>query len=74
MDLSDVCKKAAKDLGYDYDEVYKIAKYQFDFIAQVMKDDTDFHDILINSTFRFKLKNRFKNEYDVNISSRSSDC
>lgn len=65
--MSDVCKKTAKRLGYDYSEVYDTAKFQFDFIAQVMKDDTDFHDVLINNTFRFKLKNRFKNEHTIGI-------
>lgn len=62
MNLSDVCKKAAKNLNEDKDLVYEMAKFQFDFVAQVMKDKTDFHDVLINNTFRFKLKNRFKNE------------
>lgn len=62
MNLSDVCKVVSKNLGIDYNEVYDVAKFQFDFIADVMKDKTDNHDILINNTFRFKLKNRFKNE------------
>lgn len=62
MNLSDACKQVSKGLNIDYNEVYKIAKFQFDFIVDVMKDKDDYHDILINNTFRFKLKNRFKHE------------
>lgn len=62
MNLSEACKKVSKELGIDYNEVYDTAKFQFDFIAQVMKDKEDEHDVLINNTFRFRLKNRFKHE------------
>lgn len=66
MNISDVCKKVSKDLGIEYQQVYEIAKFQFDFIAQVMKDELDEHDVLINNAFRFRLKNRFKHENNGN--------
>lgn len=34
--------------------------HQFQFVVDVMKDQDDTRDVLINKLFRFKLKNRFK--------------
>lgn len=60
MTLNDICKKVAKDLNEDLDLVTEIGKFQFKFITDVMKDDTDIHDILINKLIKFKLKTRYK--------------
>lgn len=60
MTLNDICKKVSKDLNEDLDLVTKIGKFQFKFITDVMKDDTDIHDILINKLIKFKLKKRYK--------------
>lgn len=60
MTLNDICKKVAKDLNEDLDLVTEIGKFQFKFITDVMKDDTDVHDILINKLIKFKLKKRYK--------------
>lgn len=60
MTLNDICKKVAKDLNEDLDLVTEIGKFQFKFITDVMKDDTDIHDILINKLIKFKLKKRYK--------------
>ena len=48
MTLNDICKKVSKDLNEDLDLVTEIGKFQFKFITDVMKDDTDINDILIN--------------------------
>ena len=60
MTLNDICKKVSKDLNEDLDLVTEIGKFQFKFITDVMKDDTDIHDILINKLIKFKLKKRYK--------------
>ena len=60
MTLNDICKKVSKDLNEDLDLVIEIGKFQFKFITDVMKDDTDIHDILINKLIKFKLKKRYK--------------
>ena len=60
MTLNDICKKVSKDLNEDLDLVTEIGKFQFKFIIDVMKDDTDIHDILINKLIKFKLKKRYK--------------
>ena len=60
MTLNDICKKVAKDLNEDLDLVTEIGKFQFKFITDVLKDDTDIHDILINKLIKFKLKKRYK--------------
>ena len=60
MTLSNICKKVSKDLNEDLDLVTEIGKFQFKFITDVMKDDTDIHDILINKLIKFKLKKRYK--------------
>lgn len=60
MTLNDICKKVSKDLNEDLDLVTEIGKFQFKFITDVMKDDTDIHDILINKLIKFKLKRRYK--------------
>lgn len=60
MKIEDVCKNVSHNLNEDKELVHKIAMYQFQFIQDIMNDDTDTHDILINKLFRFQLKNRFK--------------
>lgn len=42
--------------------------FQFDFVKQVMQDEDDTHDILINKLFKFKLKNRFKENKQADYS------
>ena len=60
MSIEKTCREIAKELNEDYDLVYNIVMYQFRFTTDVMKDPDDYHDILFNKLFRFKLKNRFK--------------
>ena len=68
MDLNKTCKQVAKELNENYEDVYKIVMFQYYFITQVMKDETDTHDILINKLFKFKLKPRFKENKQSNYS------
>lgn len=70
MDLNKTCKQVAKELDESYEDVYKIVMFQYYFITQVMKDETDTHDILINKLFKFKLKPRFKENKQSNYSPR----
>ena len=61
MDLDKTCRSIAKKLGYDYELVRKIVMYEFEYTPKVMKDPEDYREILFNKLFKFKLKNRFKN-------------
>lgn len=58
--ITKICKEVSKNTNEDFDLVYKIAMFQFQFIKNVMQDENDKKDILINKLFRFKLKNKFK--------------
>lgn len=61
MDAEDLYKQVAKQTGEDYNTVKQVISYVFEFTANVMKDQNDYHDIMFNKLFRFKLKSRFKN-------------
>lgn len=65
MDAEDLCKQIVKDTGEDLDTVKQVVSYVFNKTADIMKDPDDKKDILFNKLFKFKLKNRFKNEKDV---------
>lgn len=70
MTIEQICRKVAKELNEDYETVYKIAMFQFYFTTQVMKDETDTHDILFNKLFKFKLKSRYKQNKQKEYSSK----
>ena len=74
MDLDKTCKKIAKETGVDFDTVKKIVQYEFYFTTQVMKDETDTHDILFNKLFKFKLKPRFKENKQKDYSPHENIC
>lgn len=59
-DLDKICRIVSKKLNLDYELVKEVCKYQFSFVRQIMTNENDYHDILINNLFRFKLKPRFK--------------
>ena len=44
--------------------------FEFYFTTQVMKDETDTHDILFNKLFKFKLKSRYKENKQRGYSSK----
>lgn len=60
IDIEQVSKEVAKRLNLDRDLVKLICKHPFEYTVEVMKDDEDYHDILFNQLFKFKLKGRFK--------------
>lgn len=62
MSIEKVCKRISKELGEDYNLVYDIVMYQFEYTMNIMKDPNDYRDILFNKLFKFKLKNRFKDD------------
>lgn len=62
MDIDDLCKQITKRTGKDPELVKQIVSWVFKYTADVMKDKSDQRDILFNKLFKFKLKNRFKNE------------
>lgn len=60
IDIEQVSKEVAKRLNLDRDLVELICKHPFEYTVEVMKDGEDYHDILFNQLFKFKLKGRFK--------------
>lgn len=60
IDIEQVSKEVAKRLNLDRDLVELICKHPFKYTVDVMKDDEDYHDILFNQLFKFKLKGRFR--------------
>lgn len=61
IDIDKVSKEISKRTQIDQEIVEQICKHVFRFTIDVMKDTTDYHDILFNELFKFKLKGRFKN-------------
>lgn len=62
MKFEQYCREIAKELNLDLELVEKICKYQFKFTKDVMQDPDDYHNILYNKLFKFKLKPRFLND------------
>lgn len=62
IDIDDVIKEVSKRTGVNKKIVSIICKHPFKFTVDVMKDETDTHDILFNDLLRFKLKGRFKDD------------
>lgn len=60
INIDKVCLELSRELNISHELVKQIVMYQFQFITEVMKDPDDYHDILLNKLFRFKLKPRFK--------------
>lgn len=62
MEIDKICKQLAKELDEDYDFVKEVVMFEFQFVIDVMKDENDYHDILLAKLFRFTLKPRFKED------------
>lgn len=60
--IDDVIKEVHKQTGIDLEICSAICRHPFAFTVDVMKDNNDFHDILFSKLFKFKLKNKFKND------------
>lgn len=61
IDIDRVIKEVSAETGMSVELVDTICKHVFKYTVEVMKDETDYHDILFNTLFKFKLKPRFKN-------------
>ena len=68
IDIEDVIKDVTKITGIDKEIVSVVCKHPFLYTIDIMKDETDTHDILFHKLFKFKLKNRFKDGKDKNYS------
>ena len=83
---SDFSRAVVLKLPYEYTHPYsdekiqqmpikvgEIVMHQFQFVVDVMKDQDDTRDVLINKLFRFKLKNRFKDNKNKPLSPYEKD-
>lgn len=66
--IEDVIKQVSKQTGIDKEIVDVVCKHVFRFTTDVMKDPQDTHEILFAKLFKFKLKNRFKDDKTKNYS------
>lgn len=60
IEIEDVIKEVSKRTKIDEEVVSIVCKHPFKYTVDVMKDETDYHEILFNKLFKFKLKNKFK--------------
>ena len=67
MNIDKVCRQIGRTLNDDPELVKQIVMHQFQFVV----DDT--RDVLINKLFRFKLKNRFKDNKNKPLSPYEKD-
>ena len=70
IDIDTVIKEVAKRTEVDVDTVATICKHPFQVTVQTMKDEEDERDILFNTLFKFKLKQRYKNNKTKEFSSK----
>lgn len=68
LTIDEVIKEVSKKLGIDKEIVDVVCKHAFKFTIDVMKDPNDYHEILFNKLFKFKLKPRFKDNKTKNYS------
>lgn len=59
-DIERIAKEISKRTNIDRETVEDVCKFAFLFTTDVMKDETDTHNILFNGLFKFSLKKRFK--------------
>lgn len=62
IEIDKVVKEVSKRTGVDKEIVDTICKHVFRFTIDVMKDPSDYHEVLFSRLFKFKLKNRFKDD------------
>lgn len=70
IELDQVIKEVSKKTQIDIQTVSEICKHAFKYTVDVIKDEDDCHDILFNGLFKFKLKNRFKDNKRRKYSAR----
>ena len=60
MTIETIAREVSNKLNIDYEKVLKICKFQFAFIEDKIKDPGDYHNVLLNNLFSFKLKSKYK--------------
>lgn len=68
VDINDISKQVSESTKVDIELVKKICRFPFLFTVDVMKDAQDYHNILFNQLFKFKLKKRFELDKTKNYS------
>ena len=68
IDIDKVIKEVSKRTKVDKEIVEQVCKHVFRFTIDVMKDPTDYHEILFSRLLKFKLKNRFKEDKTIQYS------
>lgn len=62
IEIDQIIKEVSKQTGIDKEIVDTVCKHVFKFTVDVMKDPNDYHEVLFSKLFKFKLKNRFKDD------------
>lgn len=62
LTIDTVIKEVSKRTGIDQEIVSIVCKHPFLSIVDIMKDDTEYRDILLNGFIKFKLKRRYKED------------
>lgn len=62
IEIEDIIKEVSKRTEINEDIVSIVCKHPFKYTVDVMKDETDYHEILFNKLLKFKLKNKFKTD------------
>lgn len=70
IDIEQVIKEVAEKTNIDREIVSQVCKHVFNQTVDIMKDDVDTKDILFNQLFKFKLKRRFKENKQLQYSSK----
>lgn len=70
IDLDKVIKKVSKQLNLDRELVAIVCKHPYKCLIETMRDEEDTRDILFNKLFKFKLKNRYRDDKTKEYSSK----
>lgn len=70
IEIDNIIKQVSKNLNVDKEIVDLVCKHPFRYTVEVMKDTEDCRDILFNQLFKFKLKQRYKEDKTKQYSSK----
>lgn len=70
LTIDNVISEIAKKTQIDKETVEIICKHPFLCTVNMMKDEQDYHQILFNQLFKFKLKTRFNKDKTKKYSSK----
>lgn len=62
LTIDTVIKEVSKRTKIDPEIVAAVCKHPFVTIVNIMKDETEYRDILLNGFIKFKLKRRYKED------------